>query len=216
MISDERTETFIRSFDGGENGLLRELEKEAKASGVPIIRPAARSLLRLVIAAKSPERILEIGTATGFSAIHMCECAQSPVHVTTIEKYERRIEEAKKNIKRAGMEDRITLLEGDAEDILKGLCEEGKTYDLVFMDAAKAQYMVYFQYVLKMLEKKGILISDNVLQDGDVIESRFAVERRNRTIHSRMREYLYELTHNEELVTDILPVADGMTVSVRI
>ena len=110
------------------------------------------------------------------------------------------------------MEQRITLLEGDATDILKEL--EGP-YDFIFMDAAKGQYMAFFEDVMRLLAPGGILISDNVLQDGDVIESRFAVTRRNRTIHSRMREYLYTLTHHDELTTTILPIGDGMAVSVR-
>ena len=108
--------------------------------------------------------------------------------------------------------DKITLLEGDAADILKDL--DG-TFDLIFMDAAKGQYIHFLPDVLRLLSEGGILLSDNVLQDGDIIESRFAVTRRNRTIHSRMREYLYELKHHQDLETVILPVGDGVTVSVH-
>ena len=103
-------------------------------------------------------------------------------------------------------------MEGDALEILKGL--EGK-YDFIFMDAAKAQYINYMPEVLRLLEKGGVLISDNVLQDGDIIESRFAVERRNRTIHSRMREYLYRLKHEEQLLTSIIPLGDGVAISTK-
>nr|MCR5735666.1 O-methyltransferase [Lachnospiraceae bacterium] len=212
---DDRTEAFIRSFDTESDDLISELEREAKQADIPIIRPGAQSLLRLVIAMKQPQNILEIGTATGFSAILMAKCSQKDTHITTIEKYEPRIPVAMKNFERAGVSDRITFLEGDAADILKNLSDRKNKYDLVFMDAAKAQYITFLPFVMDMLTEGGILISDNVLQEGDVMESRFAVTRRNRTIHSRMREYLYALTHNEALVTDILPVADGMTISVK-
>ena len=130
----------------------------------------------------------------------------------TIENYEKRIPIAKENFRRAGREDQITLLEGDAMEILKTLQE---TYDFIFMDAAKAQYIHYLPEVLRLLKKGGILVTDNVLQDGDVIESRFVVERRNRTIHSRMREYLYELKHHELLQTSIIPLGDGVALSVK-
>ena len=106
----------------------------------------------------------------------------------------------------------ITLLEGDAAEVLKTLKEP---YDFIFMDAAKGQYIHFLPEILRLLAEDGVLVSDNVLQDGDIIESRFAVTRRNRTIHKRMRDYLYELTHHENLVTSVLPIGDGITVSTR-
>ena len=142
----------------------------------------------------------------------MSEYAPEGCTITTIEKYEKRIPIARENFKRAGKEEVITLLEGDALEILKGLQE---SYDFIFMDAAKAQYIYYMPEVIRLLGKGGILVSDNVLQDGDIIESRFAVERRNRTIHSRMREYLYALKHEERLLTSIIPLGDGVAVSVK-
>ena len=142
----------------------------------------------------------------------MSEYAPADCHITTIEKYEKRIPAAKENFRKAGREDRITLLEGDAADLLKTLTD---SYDLIFMDAAKGQYIHFMPEVMRLLAPGGLLVSDNVLQDGDVIESRFAVTRRNRTIHSRMRDYLYELTHHPELQTVILPVGDGVTLSVK-
>ncbi len=135
-----------------------------------------------------------------------------PPQITTIENYAKRIPIAQENFCRAGRTDQITLLAGDAADILKTL--EG-SYDLIFMDAAKGQYIHFFEDVLRLLAPGGVLVSDNVLQDGDIIESKFAVERRNRTIHKRMREYLYVLTHHEALTTTILPVGDGLAVSVK-
>ena len=119
---------------------------------------------------------------------------------------------AKENFRRAGREAQITLLEGDAGQILKELED---SFDMIFMDAAKGQYPAYLEQVMRFLVPGGILITDNVLQDGDIIESRFAVERRDRTIHSRMREYLYTLKHHPELETSILPLGDGVALSVR-
>lgn len=212
MITDERISTFINSFDSGNTPFLNELEKYAIETNVPIIRPQMQSLLKLLLAMKQPKNILEVGTAIGFSALLMSEYGPKECKITTIEKYEKRIPIAKENFKKAGKENQITLLEGDATEILKEL--DGP-YDLIFMDAAKGQYINFLPDILKLLPKGGILISDNVLQDGDVLESRYAVTRRNRTIHTRMRDYLYELKHNENLQTDILPVGDGATVSVR-
>lgn len=212
MIVDERMTAFINSLNPGNTALLDEIEQEALDAYVPIIRKEMQSFLKFLLKANSPERILEVGTAVGFSAILMSEYAPENCQITTIEKYEKRIPIARANFQRAGMEDRITLLEGDAMEVLKGL--EGP-YDFIFMDAAKGQYIYYLPELIRLLSRGGILISDNVLQDGDVIESRFAVERRNRTIHARMREYLYTLTHCAELTTSILPLGDGVTVSVR-
>jgi len=212
MIVDERMTAFINSLNPGNTALLDEIEREALDTYVPIIRKEMQSFLKFLLKAHSPRRILEVGTAVGFSAILMGEYAPKDCRITTIEKYEKRIPIARANFQRAGMEEKITLLEGDAMEVLKGL--EGP-YDFIFMDAAKGQYIYYLPELLRLLSKGGILISDNVLQDGDVIQSRFAVERRNRTIHARMREYLYTLTHCEELTTSILPLGDGVTVSVR-
>lgn len=212
MIIDERLATFINSLDAGNASYLNELERYAKKTNVPIIRTEMQSLLKFLLAMKEPKEILEVGTAIGFSALLMSEYGPKDCHITTIEKYEKRIPLARENFKKAGKEEAITLLEGDATEILQTL--EG-SYDFIFMDAAKGQYINFLPDILRLLKVGGLLISDNVLQDGDIIESRFAVTRRNRTIHARMREYLYELKHHEDLETVILPVGDGVTISVR-
>ena len=212
MTGDERTTAFINSLDSGNTPFLDEIEKEAKKTNVPIIRTEMQSFIKLLLAMKKPMSILEVGCAIGFSALLMSEYAPEGCKITTIEKYEKRIPIARENFRRAGKEASITLLEGDAADFLKEL--EGP-YDFIFMDAAKGQYIHFLPDILRLLPAGGILLSDNVLQDGDIVESRFAVERRNRTIHARMREYLYALTHHEELTTSILPLGDGVTVSVR-
>ena len=212
MIVDERMLDYILSLDKDSSPLVRTIEQEAIRDYVPIIRKESQSLLRVLLKIKKPGQVLEVGTAVGFSAILMGECLPEDSHLTTIEKYEKRIPVAKENFKRAGMENKITLLEGDAVEVLKGL--EGP-YDFIFMDAAKGQYIHFLPEVLRLLAPGGILVSDNVLQDGDVVESRYAVIRRNRTIHSRMRDYLWTLKHMEGLETMVLPIGDGMTVSVK-
>lgn len=212
MITEERICTFISSFDAGNTPFLNELEQYAIKTNVPIIRPQTQSLLKLLLEIKRPKQILEVGTAIGFSALLMSEYGPADCRITTIEKYEKRIPVAKENFRKAGKEDRITLLEGDAAEILPGLSGQ---YDFIFMDAAKGQYIHFLPDILRLMPVGGLLISDNVLQDGDVMESRFAVTRRNRTIHKRMRDYLYELKHHPDLQTDILPVGDGVTISVK-
>ena len=212
MIVDERIVTFINSLDTRNGELLETIEGEARAADVPIIRREMQSFLKVLLMLKKPERVLEVGTAVGFSALLMSEYVPDECRITTIENYEKRIPIARENFRRAGKEGQITLLEGDAAEVLKRL--DGP-YDFVFMDAAKGQYIHYLPDILRLLPPGGCLVSDNVMQDGDVIESRFAVERRNRTIHARMREYLYELKHNDELTTSIIPLGDGVAVSIK-
>ncbi len=206
--------TFLHSFDTPHPEYLCELEKYSKETNVPIIRPQMQSLLKFLITWCKPVKILEVGTAIGFSALLMSEYAPEGCHITTIEKYEKRIPIAKQNFEKAGKADTITLLEGDATQILSELSDNDK-YDLIFMDAAKGQYINFLPDILRLLSPNGILVSDNILQEGELIESKYAVTRRNRTIHNRMREYLYALTHCNELETVILPVADGVTLSVK-
>ncbi|MBQ7839390.1 MAG: O-methyltransferase [Lachnospiraceae bacterium] len=212
MIVEERMRTFINSLDPGTPVWLDELRKQAEADGVPIIRTEMGSLLRFLLTMKKPASILEVGTAVGYSALLMSEYMPEGCHITTIEKYEKRIPIARQNFQKAGREDKITMLTADAADILAKL---ETPFDFIFMDAAKGQYLNFLPDVLRLLNPGGLLISDNVLQDGDIIESRYAITRRDRTIHARMRDYLYELKHNAALETVILPVGDGATVSVK-
>ena len=214
MIVDDRMRAYINSLNPGNTELLEEIEREAVKAYVPIIRREMQSFLKFLLASVKPYRILEVGTAIGFSALLMSEYAPEGCQITTIENYEKRIPIARENFIRAGKEKQITLLFGDALKILQRL-EETESFDFIFLDAAKGQYLSYLPEVVRLLSPGGILLSDNVLQDGDIIESRFAVERRNRTIHARMREYLYQFTHREDLTTSILPLADGVTVSVK-
>ena len=212
MIVEERMRTYINSLDMGNTSFLEELERKALLDRVPIIRKEMQSFLKMFLAATRPQTILEVGTAVGFSTLLMCEYGPADLKITTIENYEKRIPIAKQNFKKAGREHQITLLEGDAGKYLKEM--DGK-FDLIFMDAAKGQYIHWLPDVVRLLAPEGILISDNVLQEGELIESHYLVERRNRTIYKRMREYLYQLKHHPLLLTTILPLGDGVSVSVK-
>ena len=211
-IVNERIVDYINSLDKGNSPVCNAIEKEALADGVPIIRKEMGNLLKVLLLLKRPQKILEVGTAVGYSSILMSENMPQNCRITTIENYEKRIPVAKNNFKRAGKEEVITLLEGDAMDILKEL--DGM-YDFIFMDAAKGQYINFLPELLRLMPAGGLLISDNVLQEGDIVESRYGVTRRNRTIHTRMREYIYTLTHAEQLETSIVPIGDGITLSVK-
>lgn len=211
MIVDERMISFIDSLDSGNTPYLDQIEQYAKGTNVPIIRKPMQSLLKFLLALIQPRQILEVGCAIGFSTLLLNEYAPPDCRITTIENYEKRILLARENFERYDKKRAITLLEGDAADLLKELTGP---YDLIFMDAAKGQYLHFLPEVMRMMEPGSLLISDNVLQDGDIIESRYAVTRRNRTIHSRMRDYLYELKHDPRLETVILPIGDGVTLSV--
>ena len=212
MMDQDRITQYIHSLDQGHGAFCDRIAKDARAGRVPIIRKETASLLQAMVAAKQPEHILEVGTAVGYSALLMAQVMPEGTDIITIEKYEPRIPVARRHFEEAGLSGRITLLEGDAGEILKKL--EGP-FDFIFMDAAKGQYIHWLPDILRLLSANGVLFSDNVLQDGDIIESRFAVERRNRTIHARMREYLYTLTHMPELQTSVVPIGDGVALSVK-
>lgn len=212
MIVEERMRTYLNSLNPGNTPRLDQLEQKALSEGIPIIRKEMQGFLKVLLQMIRPMRILEVGTAIGFSTLLICEYGPKELHIDTIENYEKRIPIAKQNFADAGRERQICLLEGDAGRLLKEL--DGP-YDLIFMDAAKGQYIHWLPDVLRLLAPGGILVSDNVLQEGDLIESHYLVERRDRTIYKRMREYLYELTHHPQLETTILPLGDGVSLSVR-
>ena len=213
MIVNDRIVSYIHSLESQNSETLAKIEQCAIKDNVPIIRKEMESFLRVMLSISKPMNILELGCAIGYSAILMSEYLPEGGHITTIENYDKRIVEAKANIQMAGLESKITLLEGDAMEVMKDL--EDEKYDFVFMDAAKAQYINFLPEVMRLMKPGAILIADNVLQDGDIIESRYGVIRRNRTIHSRMREYMYQVKHMDELETTIVPIGDGITMSVK-
>ncbi len=211
MIVDERMLTFINSLDRGLTPFLEDLREKAEKDEVPIIRRNMQSFLRTWLTITKPTAILEIGTAVGFSAILMASYGDPTAKITTIEDFDRRIPVARENFRKSGYEDRITLLEGDAAEILPKL--EGP-YDFIFLDAAKGQYIRFLPEIRRMMRPGSVLIADNVLQGGDIIESHYIVERRNRTIYRRMREFLRAIKDDEGLESCVLPVGDGISISV--
>ncbi|MCH5273181.1 MAG: O-methyltransferase [Lachnospiraceae bacterium] len=215
MIISERLSEYLKALECDLPEYLDRLEQQALTDEVPIIRKEAQALLRFLLCLLKPERILEVGCAVGFSAAFMSEYMPEGATITTIEKVEERIRQAKKNLAGIPKAERVTLLCGDAAEVLRELSERGETYPFIFMDAAKGQYMNFLPYLLKLLPEGGLLITDNVLQEGTIVESKYTIPRRERTIHMRMREYVYTLKHMEELETVVLPVGDGMTLSVK-
>lgn len=211
MLDLERLNVYLSSLQQDNTPILNEIEKEALATYVPIIRKDMQQFLKVMLSLKQPRNILEVGTAVGFSAILMATYGPKDCKITTIENYEKRIPIARENFVRANVDDRVELLCGDAEEILPTL--DG-AYDFIFMDAAKGQYINFWPELCRLSKSGTVIITDNVLQDGDILESHFIVERRNRTIHKRMREYLYEISHDDKYETTILPVGDGVSITV--
>lgn len=212
-MEQERMEVFLDKYRDELPLHIIELERQALADEVPVIRRGTRDVLRYLLRTEQPGHVLEVGTAIGYSALCMKEFLPSSSFITTIEKVEMRLVEARKNLHRYDPERRISLLEGDAAELLKQLVKQGKSFDFIFMDAAKGQYLKFLPDVLQLLKENGTLVSDNILHEGDVLQSRYAVTRRDRTIHGRMREYLQVLMDTEELETICLPIGDGMTIS---
>lgn len=211
----ERMEVFLELFRAEFPEYIQELEQIALENEVPVIRRGTRDVLRYLLKTKQPKQVLEVGTAIGYSALCMKECLPPTSKITTIEKVEMRLVEARKNLKKYDTNGQIRLLEGDATEVLKALVEKKETYDFIFMDAAKGQYLNFLPDILELLNPGGLLVSDNILHEGDILESRYAVTRRDRTIHGRMREYLQVLTNHEELETICMSIGDGMTLSTR-
>ncbi|MCR5802319.1 MAG: O-methyltransferase [Lachnospiraceae bacterium] len=212
MMYEDRTDAFLDLISGGKSEFLTELEETARADRVPIIRTAVQHLLKFIITERKPEDILEIGSAIGFSSILMREAGGDGLRITTIELDEDRANAALQNIEKAGYSDDITLIKGDAAEVIKTLDKE---YDIIFLDAAKGQYPFLLSDIKRLLKKGGLLITDNCLQEGDVLESRYAVRRRDRTIHARMREFIREIYHDEDLNTCLMPMADGVALSIK-
>jgi len=213
-LGDERMLTFIRSLEKEYPKWLKDFEKEALADEIPIIRKEAQSLLRFLMYDRKPQQILEVGAAVGFSGSLMAFYSDGS-HIDTIERDPERAGKARENFQKYGFSDRICLYEEDAFEVFDKLIAEGRQYDMIFLDAAKAQYINMVEPLLKLLKSGGIIYTDNALQEGSLLSSKYVIRRRDRTIHMRMREYLYEINHNPSLETVILPVADGVAISVK-
>ena len=210
-MDSERVSELKQYIPAGGSG-LQKLRDTAEGNNVPVIRRETERFLQTVIMLIRPRRILELGTATGYSAIFMSKAAEELEVIDTIEDWKPRISEAAANIEKAGLREKINLIEGDALEVMKKLKE---AYDLVFIDAAKGQYPDYLQEAVRLTHKGSVILADNILQGGEILESRFSVERRDRTIHKRLREYLDRVSMDKRLVTSIVPIGDGLTFSVR-
>lgn len=215
MEEYNRVSSFIQAFLRENDSLLEEIREEAQKDAVPIIRDETAALLRVCLEINKPKSILELGTAVGYSALLMLDCLHGDTSLTTVENFPERIRKAEKNFQRSPYKGRISLLEGDAGKILKELVREERHFDFVFLDAAKAQYPIWLSDILFLLNDGGVLFCDNILQDGLLLESRFFLERRQRTIHKRMREFLALLKANPLLENSIVPIGDGVSISVK-
>ncbi len=213
MTENDRIREYLLSLEKEPDPLCAEIMEYAAERDIPIIKQETAAFLATLVAAKRPGAILELGTAVGYSAIRMA-MAYPGCRITTIEKDPDRIREARENFKKAGLEDRITLLEGDISRRIAEM-EQG-AFDMVFMDAAKGQYGKWLPGALAALACGGLLAADNVLQEGTVALSRFAVKRRERTIHGRMREFLREIKRAPGLQSAVVPVGDGVAVCVKL
>ena len=213
-VTDERMDIYLETLASDVPEYIRSLAEYAHEQHVPVMRQQTAELLKIIIELKCAKRILEIGTAIGYSALYMRQCDDS-IHIDTIEKVPDRITQAAKNFARYDTDGRISLLEGDAAEVLEGLVRDKVRYDLVFVDAAKAQYSVYMNFIYNMLSAGGVVVIDNVLQEGIILNSRYAVTRRDRTIHARMREFLHDITHSDRWNTTVLPIGDGVAISIR-
>lgn len=211
-MDSQRLDTYLASIHQPLPQVLADMEQKALVDYVPIIRKSAQRYLQWLIAVCKPKKILEIGTAVGFSGSLMLYAAGEDATLTTIENYEKRFATAEENFKAAGVWNQVEFLKGDAAEILPTL--EG-TYDFIFMDASKGQYIYFWEDVKRLMHSGSVLVTDNVLQEGNILDSHYAVCRRDRTIHKRMREFLAAQMQDEEYICDILPMGDGLSVCLK-
>ena len=217
VVDNNRIENFISSFDYNETECIKNIYDYCINNDVPIIKNQTKSFLRSIINIKKPTKILEIGTAVGYSTIiifdEVKKYCKNPI-MYTIENYPKRIDEAVKNFKKYGYKD-IALFKDDASVILEKLAQSGDKFDFIFLDAAKAQYSVWFNNIKKLLNNNGILIADNIFKDGEVIESRYLIRKRDRTIHQRIREFLHKIFNDENLKSYVYTIGDGVSLSIK-
>ena len=208
-VTDDDMNLYLRTVQPMYDGILGEIQKQSIEQDVPIVPHETARLLSVLLSIKKPKKILEIGTAVGFSAGLMSRYLQQGGTITTIDRFEVMLKDARENIKKMNLEDTVTILEGDAADILPTLQQQ---YDVIFLDAAKGQYGNFLPHCIRLLTVGGILIVDDVLQGGSIAKTRFSVPRRQRTIHKRMRNFLWDISHNDCLESCILPVGDDVAI----
>ena len=212
-FTDDYVSRYIRLIQPKYDGVLGEIQEEALEEEIPIVPHETARFLSTLLTIKKPKEILEIGTAVAFSAGLMSRYLQEGGHVTTIDRYEYMLNIAKKNIKRMGLEEKINIIEDDAANVLPKL---SGPYDFIFLDAAKAQYIQFLPELLRLMPIGGILVADDVLQGGNIAKSRFSLPRRQRTIHKRMRNFLWDISHLDCLESSIIPIGDGIVMCTKI
>ncbi|MDY4560409.1 MAG: O-methyltransferase [Peptostreptococcus porci] len=210
-IVNDLVEDYIRKTLKMNNGLLKEMEIYAEDNSVPIIHKEVSELLKVILKIHKPKRILEIGCAIGYSSIFFADVLNNDVEIITTERNPIMLEKAYENIKKAGLSDKIKILVGDAEETLKDIDGD---FDMVFIDAAKGQYKLFFDIVFDKVKNGGIVISDNILYKGMIASDDFVVKRK-KTIVKRMRDYLDYICHQEFLDTSIIPIGDGVAISYK-
>ncbi|WP_024620767.1 O-methyltransferase [Metaclostridioides mangenotii] len=210
-IVNEKVEDYIRNTLKDKTGLLKELEDYAHENNVPIIHKEVSDMLNVLLKVQRPKRILEVGCAIGYSSIFFADTLDGDVEIITAERNEQMIEKAKENFKKAELENKITILEGDAEE---NLAEVEGEFDMIFIDAAKGQYKLFYDMVIDKLKVGGLLISDNILYKGMIAHDDFVV-RRKRTIVKRMRNYLDFICNCDYLTTSLIPIGDGVALSYK-
>lgn len=198
---------YLRTEQKQLTGALGELEELAHENGVPVIPHETVVFLQFLLKQKQPKNVLEIGTAIGFSASLMAETLGKDAKITTIDRFPVMIEKAKANFTKLGLEDQVTLLEGDAADLLSTL--EGP-YDFIFMDSAKSKYITFLPDCLRLLSDDGVLMVDDIFQAGTVLQPIEEIPRKNRSIHRHLNEFLEEVTKSPELTSTLLPLGDGV------
>ncbi len=212
-VTSEDVNIFLNEIQPPCDGVLGEIQSNALAKKVPIIPQEVAKFLGVILQIKKPTNILEIGTAIGFSSSFMSQYLVKGGTITTIERFDVMKEQAVENIKRMNLENTIKILYGDAAEILPTLTG---TYDVIFMDAAKGQYNAFFNECIRLLPVGGILIADDVLQDGLITKSRFDIPKRQRTIHKRMRNFLWNISHSDIFESSIIPIGNGVAICYKI
>lgn len=211
-ITNPKVRDYLSSVLPERSSELETLHRFATENNVPIIKHEMEQFLTFLVELHSPLRILEIGTAIGYSGTIMLQSAGSDARLTTLELSDKMADKALQTFDLFGLQDRVTLIRGDAVETIKFLDE---AYDMIFMDAAKGQYMNYYEDTMRLLKPGGLLVADNILQDGLLVKSRYAIPRRQRTIHGRMREFVKLLMNHPDLTTTTQAIADGVCVAVR-
>lgn len=210
-IAYDYMEDYIRSLIPEHTGELKELEDYAKENSVPIVHKEVANFLDLMINIKKPSKILELGTAIGYSSILMNMSSKGESNIVTVERDKNMVNIAKENFKKFKVEEKIRIIEGDCIEVLKGLDDQ---YDLIFMDAGKGHYNEFLPYCLKLLSKEGIIIADNVLFRGMVACDELVI-RRKITIVKRMRKYMDMISDKDKFITSVIPMGDGIAITKR-